>query len=253
MSAVASLRRLATTDTRMRSERVIKSVVDELDRAVKKHPVWPTDLVHAAAIVGEESGELLRASIQWAHESGELGAVLEEARHVAATAIRFLYVFGETSPERLSPLQPSSTIAHWLDPGELAEPLPTTMDDLLAACGNLMDRSCTWEILGNPKFADSHGQVYAVQLCAVPVREDAVEEETAQPDQRQDIPPVSELLETWRNGNRKDVIDVLESSHPCVTALFLTTGIADKQLGGADRNIVTNMLLDRKIEQNMSS
>ena len=46
----------------MRIEAILGLVMAEIDRAEKLHPVWPTDLVKAAAIPAEEAGELLKAA-----------------------------------------------------------------------------------------------------------------------------------------------------------------------------------------------
>ena len=69
---------------------VVRAILKELDRARKKFPRWPTSAVHAAAIVCEESGELIRAALQHSDESGELNACDKEAIQTAAMCIRFL-------------------------------------------------------------------------------------------------------------------------------------------------------------------
>ena len=43
--------------------KIIKLILDELERAEKKYTIWPSDPVHAGAIVAEESGELTRATL----------------------------------------------------------------------------------------------------------------------------------------------------------------------------------------------
>ena len=65
-------------------------IADEYKKATQKHPEWPSDIIHASAIVAEESGELTRASLQVTYEKGKLLAVEEEAVQVIVTAIRFL-------------------------------------------------------------------------------------------------------------------------------------------------------------------
>lgn len=69
---------------------VLSQIMLELDRAETKHPDWPNDIIHAAAIVGEESGELTRAALQFTYENGSREAAEKEAIQVAVTAIRFL-------------------------------------------------------------------------------------------------------------------------------------------------------------------
>ena len=71
-------------------ETIFDAIRAELERAQSKHPDWPTDIIHAAAIVGEESGELTRAALQWTYEDGDIDETQKEAIQVAVTAIRFL-------------------------------------------------------------------------------------------------------------------------------------------------------------------
>lgn len=68
----------------------INLILEEYDKATSKHPDWPTDIIHASAIVAEESGELTRAALQHHYENGSLEAAKKEAVQVAVTAIRFL-------------------------------------------------------------------------------------------------------------------------------------------------------------------
>lgn len=67
-------------------------IVAELRRATAKHPHWPDDCIHAAAIVAEESGELVRAALRYTYEGGQEDEMRTEAIHTAATAIRFLVI-----------------------------------------------------------------------------------------------------------------------------------------------------------------
>lgn len=69
---------------------IIQSILLELERAECKFPYWPTDAIHAAAIVNEESGELIRAALQYRYESGDLANLKTEAIQTAAMCIRFL-------------------------------------------------------------------------------------------------------------------------------------------------------------------
>ena len=74
---------------------IIDAILKEVERAETKFPDWPSDMVHAAAIVGEESGELTRAALQWTYEGGDILEAQIEAVQVACTAIRFLKGFAE--------------------------------------------------------------------------------------------------------------------------------------------------------------
>lgn len=71
-------------------ERILLLIMAELEKAEEKHPIWPKDMIHAAAIVGEESGELIRAALQFKYENGEAKEAFTEAIQTAVTSIRFL-------------------------------------------------------------------------------------------------------------------------------------------------------------------
>jgi hypothetical protein len=72
---------------------IIDAIINEVKRAEAKFPNWPTDMIHAAAIVNEESGELTQAALKWTYEGGEIIEAQKEAVQVACTAIRFLMNF----------------------------------------------------------------------------------------------------------------------------------------------------------------
>ena len=65
-------------------------VLVELKRAERLYPDWPTDEVHAAAIVAEEAGELIQAALQLYYETGSTEAMRAEAIQTAAMALRFI-------------------------------------------------------------------------------------------------------------------------------------------------------------------
>lgn len=69
---------------------VIALVEAEVERAIILHPAWPRDRIHAAAIVQEECGEMVRAAVRNHYERGRISAIREEAIHTAATAVRLL-------------------------------------------------------------------------------------------------------------------------------------------------------------------
>ena len=71
---------------------IIKDVIAEIDRAEEKFPDWPTDAIHAFAVLGEECGELNKAVLQCTYErqKSNLDDVRGEAIQTAAMAIRFL-------------------------------------------------------------------------------------------------------------------------------------------------------------------
>ncbi len=76
----------------LRINRVLDAIAEEVVRATGKHPTWPVDPMHALAVVGEEFGELSKATLQTVYES-ELSNeedVEKEAIQLGATVVRFL-------------------------------------------------------------------------------------------------------------------------------------------------------------------
>lgn len=73
------------------SARVQSEIDAELFRAIKKFPTWPTDPLHALAVLGEEFGELTKAVLQLTYEPNKATAtdVRLEAIQTAAMALRF--------------------------------------------------------------------------------------------------------------------------------------------------------------------
>lgn len=80
-------------DVSLGSIPAVQEACAELDRSASKFPTWPTDPIHAVAIISEELGELTSALIQMIYEPAK-GVTMEhiraEAQQVAATALRFL-------------------------------------------------------------------------------------------------------------------------------------------------------------------
>jgi len=72
--------------------------ISELERAERKFPAFPTDPIHAAAIVVEEAGELQRAALQVTYERGNRIALKEEIEQVGAMAYRFLLNLDKMEP-----------------------------------------------------------------------------------------------------------------------------------------------------------
>lgn len=71
---------------------IMNEVTDELERAIDKFPQYPTDPLHALAILGEEYGELNKAVLQNTYEPHKtsLEEIRMEAIQTAAMAIRFI-------------------------------------------------------------------------------------------------------------------------------------------------------------------
>ncbi len=70
----------------------VEVVLAELERATKKFPTWPTDPLHALAVLGEEFGELTKAMLQLTYEPHKTSPeeVRMEAIQTAAMALRLL-------------------------------------------------------------------------------------------------------------------------------------------------------------------
>lgn len=67
-----------------------QDVLAELERATRKFPTWPTDPLHALAVLGEEFGELTKDMLQLTYEPHKTNAanVRTEALQTAAMALR---------------------------------------------------------------------------------------------------------------------------------------------------------------------
>lgn len=76
--------------TRAQYATISSEIIDEVIRASSIHPTWPTDAVHAVSILTEESGELMKAAIEYHYNNGDIEAVREEAVQTGAMALRFL-------------------------------------------------------------------------------------------------------------------------------------------------------------------
>ncbi len=78
--------------TTRRPADMIGAVWTELEQACAKFPTWPTDPLHALAVLGEEFGELTKDVLQMAYEPGKTTAenVRKEAIQTAAMALRFV-------------------------------------------------------------------------------------------------------------------------------------------------------------------
>lgn len=70
----------------------ISLVRDEVGRAQRKFPTWPTDPIHALGVVAEEFGELSKAVVQQTYEphKNRPDELRKEAIQCAAMALRFV-------------------------------------------------------------------------------------------------------------------------------------------------------------------
>jgi NTP pyrophosphatase (non-canonical NTP hydrolase) len=70
---------------------VLEEIAAEVERASVKFPTWPTDPLHALAVLGEEFGELTKAMLQHTYEPHKgvtKQDIREEALQTAAMALR---------------------------------------------------------------------------------------------------------------------------------------------------------------------
>ena len=74
----------------MTERQAIRAIIAEHYRAECLHPDWPADIIHAVAIVAEESGEAVRAALQYVYEDGSLEDLRVELVQTAAMCIRTL-------------------------------------------------------------------------------------------------------------------------------------------------------------------
>lgn len=71
---------------------MLEQIAAEVARATAKFPTWPTDPLHAVAVLGEEFGELTKETLQLVYEPHKtsLADVRKEAIQTAAMALRFI-------------------------------------------------------------------------------------------------------------------------------------------------------------------
>lgn len=70
----------------------IAEIQTEVERAMRKFPTWPTDPLHALAVLGEEFGELTKAAVEMTYEPHKTSfeEFRVEAIQTAAMALRFV-------------------------------------------------------------------------------------------------------------------------------------------------------------------
>lgn len=59
-------------------------------KAKEKWPGWPVDPVHAAAVLAEEAGEVIKAALKYCYEDGDGSDITKEAAQVGAMALRMI-------------------------------------------------------------------------------------------------------------------------------------------------------------------
>ena len=63
-------------------------ITKEIQKAEKKFPSWPIDIIHGVAIMQEEAGEAIQRAVQVVYEDGPLGQLKKELLHTGAMAMR---------------------------------------------------------------------------------------------------------------------------------------------------------------------
>ncbi|WP_447881903.1 hypothetical protein [Serratia fonticola] len=71
-------------------EIAVTDMIVEYHSACGKQSDWPTDAVHAAAILGEESGKTIQAALNFHYGNGDVENMVDEATQTGAMAIRFI-------------------------------------------------------------------------------------------------------------------------------------------------------------------
>ncbi len=71
---------------------IISEAIAELNRARKRYPEWPTDLVHATVVMVEESTEALKSAneIRWNHKQTTMADLRDEVIQTIAMCLRLI-------------------------------------------------------------------------------------------------------------------------------------------------------------------
>ena len=67
-----------------------KLIDEELKRAKRKHPTWPTDNIYRASIMAEEAGEAVKAANQYVLEDKPIENIEKELIQTGAMVLRHL-------------------------------------------------------------------------------------------------------------------------------------------------------------------
>lgn len=86
---------IESASARMRNsaERIYEEISLELENALRLHPMWPDDPLHALAVVQEEVGEVAKATLTLTYEPGKetRERLRTEALQACATLFRFIH------------------------------------------------------------------------------------------------------------------------------------------------------------------
>ena len=89
-NTIRNLEKFTEIEREIRQKQIIQQIVEEVKRAESIHPKWPSDPVHAAAILSEEAGEVVKAVNNVATKHKGDSDYLTEAIQCAAMCVRFL-------------------------------------------------------------------------------------------------------------------------------------------------------------------
>lgn len=128
----------AFSEAPLELQRWVIAMILEYNSAIEKHPFWPTEKggthVDGAAVVAEETGELVRAALNYTYEGARYYEMHTEAIQVGATALRFLL----NAPEKRNDWWPD------LEKGWTDKEGGHTWIAVLVR--NQKSRSCGWEL-----------------------------------------------------------------------------------------------------------
>ncbi len=77
---------------------IVLATIAEMNKAVEKHPEWPTDPVKRAAIVIEEAGEVIREANHLDEGHGSRELLIKELYQTAGTCFRMIHLMNQESP-----------------------------------------------------------------------------------------------------------------------------------------------------------
>jgi hypothetical protein len=84
----------------MKQFEITEAVINELEKAKKKHPNFPNDRIHQVNIMLEEAGEVSKAINEFAWNEGSINDVAEELIQTAAMCYRILETIQSYKPIR---------------------------------------------------------------------------------------------------------------------------------------------------------
>lgn len=70
--------------------KIFEKIIDEYEKAKEKFPAWTNDPIHAAGILNEEAGEVMKATLKFTYEDDSLEEIEKELYQTGAMVIRSL-------------------------------------------------------------------------------------------------------------------------------------------------------------------